>query len=195
MVYHIQRVLRFWITPLQLPSVHWNSRHSGLSERRWAKFCVERLGLLTSKLTSSSTRVHNGTPHSSRVMRYCSSGTPMSHFSWSNYHFSGIFLVGSGPVVFVSCTSFFILLLTGLPWPQSSARRPPSYYFAAALPSEVKLSLKRAVAVAIFISILSASSSFGLIKAGGYSQDPGISESGISVYKITSKYCVQRIYL
>ena len=76
MVYHIQRVLRFWITPLQLPSVHWNSRHSGLSERRWAKFCVERLGLLTSKLTSSSTRVHNGTPHSSRVMRYCSSSTP-----------------------------------------------------------------------------------------------------------------------
>ena len=83
MVYHIQRVLRFWITPLQLPSVHWNNRHSGVSERRWAKFCVERLGLLTSKLTSSSTRVHNGTPHSSRVMRYCSSGTPMSHLSWS----------------------------------------------------------------------------------------------------------------
>ena len=151
MVYHIQRVLRFWITPLQLPSVHWNNRHSGVSERRWAKFCVERLGLLTSKLTSSSTRVHTAR-HSSRVMRYCSSGTPMSHFSWSNYHFSGIFLVGSGPVVFVSCTSFFILLRTAYCPGQSSAWRPSSYYFAAALPPEVKLSLKRAVAVAIFIA-------------------------------------------
>ena len=137
MVYHIKRVLRFWIAPLQLPSVHWNNRHSGVSERRWAKFCVERLGLLTSKLTSSSTRVHNGTPHSSRVMRYCSSGTPMSHFSWSNYHFSGIFLVGSGPVVFVSCTSFFILLLTGLPWP--IFRQAPTLVLPSlrALPSEV----------------------------------------------------------
>jgi len=90
----------------------------------------------------------------------------MSHFSWSNYHFSGIFLVGSGPVVFVSCTSFFILLLTAYCPGQSSAWRPSSYYFASALSPEVKLSLKRAVAVAIFISILSASSSFGLIKAG-----------------------------
>ena len=139
--------------------------------------------------------MHNGTPHSSRVMRYCSSGTPMSHFSWSNYHFSGIFLVGSGPVVFVSCTSFFILLRTAYCPGQSSAWRPSSYYLRCCAPTEVKLSLKRAVAVAIFISILSASSSFDLIKAGGYSQDPGISESGISVYKITSKYCVQRIYL
>ena len=106
-------------------------------------------------------------------MRYCSSGTPMSHFSWSNYHFSGIFLVGSGPVVFVSCTSFFILLRTAYCPGQSSAWRPSSYYLRCCAPTEVKLSLKRAVAVAIFISILSASSSFVNLKLVATAKIPG----------------------
>ena len=51
-VYHIQSVRRVWIAPLQLQIVHWNNRHSGVSERRWAKFCVEEAGTSDQQITN-----------------------------------------------------------------------------------------------------------------------------------------------